>query len=161
MEQCYQNADFSIFLLFYFVFVTLAFCFKYWPSLLSSFYHQTTTEKIFRELPPLFLIHSFGYIISGLSSEKKDRGYCFNLRKFALLHLANFSIHLTSSGNLGNIKLKKLLITSHKKSQQTQGLQKQFWSGRAKKYGQDKLALGVTVLLFIMHLHTIIFILES
>lgn len=60
------------------------------------------------------------------------------MSKFALLHLANFSIHfnvIRKLWNLGNIKVKNLPITSQKKSQQTWGLQRQFWSGRAKKSG--------------------------
>ena len=44
---------------------------------------------------------------------------------------------------------------------QPQGPHRQFSSGTAKKSGQDKLALGFTALSFIMHLHTIKFILES
>ena len=44
---------------------------------------------------------------------------------------------------------------------QPQGPRRQFSSGTAKKSGQDKLALGFTALSFIMHLHTIKFILES
>jgi len=90
--------------------------------------------------------------------------HCFNLSKFALLHLANFSINLNvirKLWNLGNIKVKNLPITSHQKSQQTWGLQRQFWSGRAKKSGQDKLALGTSLFCCLSCICTVLYLFWS
>lgn len=139
---------FCSFLLFYFLVIKLSIDVVSCPLFI--------TKQLLKKYSVNYLLF---LLVAGYSAIKP----CFNLSKIALLHLANFIIHLNvirKLWNLGNIKVKNLLITSHKKSQQTWGLQRQFWSGRAKKSGQDKIALGFTVLLFIMHLHSIVFILE-